>query len=76
MIYTRQRVEGFEATPWLNGTKGNFLNDMSGWIKEGKVTTALVYLTHCSACLRAQSIDRFRCDSLLLCSGVVLGAPL
>lgn len=37
MIYTFQRVEGFMCLPWLSGKKGNFLQDMSGWLKEGKV---------------------------------------
>jgi NADPH-dependent curcumin reductase CurA len=37
MIYTAQRIEGFVCTPWLVGQKGNFLNDMSKWLKEGKV---------------------------------------
>jgi len=37
MIYTGQRIEGFVCTPWLLGLKGNFLNDMAKWVKEGKV---------------------------------------
>ena len=24
--------------PWLSGKKGNFLKDMAGWVKEGKVS--------------------------------------
>ena len=35
MIYSGQRIEGFVCTPWLSGQQGNFLEDMSGWIKEG-----------------------------------------
>jgi len=38
MIYTAQRIEGFVCFPWLTGQKGNFLQDMSKWLKEGKVT--------------------------------------
>jgi NADPH-dependent curcumin reductase CurA len=37
MIYSGQRVEGFVCSPWLNGTRGSFLKDMSAWIKEEKV---------------------------------------
>lgn len=37
MIYSGQRIEGFVCTPWLSGAQGNFLEDMAGWIKEGKV---------------------------------------
>ncbi|KNC75033.1 hypothetical protein SARC_12434 [Sphaeroforma arctica JP610] len=37
LIYTAQRIEGFVCTPWLTGQQGNFLGDMSQWIKEGKV---------------------------------------
>ena len=37
MIYSGQRIEGFVCTPWLSGARGNFLQDMSKWIKEGKV---------------------------------------
>lgn len=37
MIYTFQRIEGFVCGPWLRGEKGNFIVDMSKWIKEGKV---------------------------------------
>lgn len=37
MIYTAQRIEGFVCHPWLNGSKGHFLTDMSGWLKEGVV---------------------------------------
>lgn len=36
-IYKFQRIEGFTCFPWLSHQKGNFLKDMSGWIKEGKV---------------------------------------
>ena len=37
MIYCGQRIQGFVCTPWLSGAQGNFLKDMGGWIKEGKV---------------------------------------
>lgn len=37
MIYTQQRIEGFLCWDWLMGIKGNFLEDMSTWLKEGKV---------------------------------------
>lgn len=37
LIYTFQRIEGFVCMPWLTGAKGNFLGDMSRWIKEGKL---------------------------------------
>mmetsp|Transcript_74301 Transcript_74301/g.119912 ORF Transcript_74301/g.119912 Transcript_74301/m.119912 type:complete len:362 (-) Transcript_74301:335-1420(-) len=37
MIYTGQRIEGFECMPWLLGKRGNFLTDMSGWVRDGKV---------------------------------------
>mmetsp|Transcript_3470 Transcript_3470/g.9400 ORF Transcript_3470/g.9400 Transcript_3470/m.9400 type:complete len:347 (-) Transcript_3470:135-1175(-) len=39
MIYSNQRIEGFVCSAWLNGSKGNFLKDMSGWIKDGTVST-------------------------------------
>lgn len=37
MIYTSQRVEGFLSTTWLNGSRGNFIRDMSEWLGEGKI---------------------------------------
>eukprot|EP01039_Chlorochromonas_danica_P000629 gene629-684_t len=37
MIYTQQRIEGFVCSEWLTGQKGNFLAEMSAWLKEGKV---------------------------------------
>ena len=37
MIYTFQRIEGFVCGPWLRHERGDFISDMSGWIKEGKV---------------------------------------
>jgi len=37
MIYSFQRIEGFVCSPWLRGERGNFLKDMSKWLKEGKV---------------------------------------
>lgn len=36
MIYTFQRIEGFVATPWLRRERGDFLRDMSAWIREEK----------------------------------------
>lgn len=36
-IYNSQRIEGFVCHAWLSHKKGNFLKDMSDWIKEGKV---------------------------------------
>jgi NADPH-dependent curcumin reductase CurA len=35
MIYTQQRIEGFLCFDWLVGKKGKFLEEMSGWLKEG-----------------------------------------
>jgi len=37
MIYTSQRIEGFQCFPWLSGERGNFLQDMAKWVDEGKV---------------------------------------
>ncbi len=37
MIYTRQRVEGFLASPYLQN--GAFLKDMHAWIKSGLLVT-------------------------------------
>jgi len=37
IIYYGIRVEGFVCTPWLSGKQGNFLKDMAGWWKEGKL---------------------------------------
>lgn len=37
MIYNFQRIEGFMCMPWLSGAQGNFLQDMSKWVSEGKV---------------------------------------
>jgi NADPH-dependent curcumin reductase CurA len=37
LIYSFQRVEGFMCMPWLSGAKGNFLKDMSQWLKEDKI---------------------------------------
>jgi NADPH-dependent curcumin reductase CurA len=39
LIYTFQRVEGFVCMPWLSGAQGNFLEDMSTWIQDGRVKT-------------------------------------
>ena len=27
-------IQGFVCTPWLSGAQGNFLGDMSKWIRE------------------------------------------
>ena len=40
MIYNNHRIEGFVCTPWLSGERGNFLADMSGWIKAGQVRSS------------------------------------
>jgi len=37
LIYSRQRIEGFVSSPWLSGSKGNFLSDMANWLNEGKL---------------------------------------
>eukprot|EP00438_Fugacium_kawagutii_P011877 Skav208132 [mRNA] locus=scaffold1223:237786:238052:- [translate_table: standard] len=37
MIYTEQTIQGFHCLPWLLGEKGNFLEDMARWVKDGKV---------------------------------------
>eukprot|EP00013_Stygamoeba_regulata_P007077 CAMPEP_0177643142 /NCGR_PEP_ID=MMETSP0447-20121125/7998_1 /TAXON_ID=0 /ORGANISM="Stygamoeba regulata, Strain BSH-02190019" /LENGTH=351 /DNA_ID=CAMNT_0019145419 /DNA_START=49 /DNA_END=1104 /DNA_ORIENTATION=- len=37
MIYSFQRIEGFMCSPWLSGQKGNFLEDMAKWWREGKL---------------------------------------
>jgi len=37
MIYSFQRIEGFMCAPWLSGAKGNFLEDMNQWMREGKL---------------------------------------
>jgi NADPH-dependent curcumin reductase CurA len=37
MIYTEQTIQGFHCLPWLLGEKGLFLDDMAGWVREGKV---------------------------------------
>jgi len=39
LIYSFQRIEGFVCMPWLSGAQGNFLEDMSTWIKDGRVKT-------------------------------------
>eukprot|EP01031_Cornospumella_fuschlensis_P027050 gene27050-32685_t len=36
-IYAQVRIEGFLCHDWLMGRKGNFLEDMSRWLKEGVV---------------------------------------
>jgi NADPH-dependent curcumin reductase CurA len=43
MIYSAQRIEGFVCAPWLKGEKGNFLQDMSKWLKEGKIHVQETY---------------------------------
>lgn len=37
MVYTFQRIEGFVCFPWLIGQRGNFLKDMSQFLRETKV---------------------------------------
>eukprot|EP00930_Biecheleria_cincta_P069437 TRINITY_DN57182_c0_g1_i1.p1 TRINITY_DN57182_c0_g1~~TRINITY_DN57182_c0_g1_i1.p1 ORF type:complete len:350 (-),score=57.59 TRINITY_DN57182_c0_g1_i1:169-1218(-) len=37
MIYSKQRIEGFECGPWLSGQRGSFLTDMAAYMKDGKV---------------------------------------
>ncbi|CAK9078145.1 NADPH-dependent oxidoreductase 2-alkenal reductase (AtAER) (NADP-dependent alkenal double bond reductase P1) (DBR1) (NADPH-azodicarbonyl/quinone reductase) (NADPH:2-alkenal/one alpha [Durusdinium trenchii] len=37
MIYTEQTVQGFHCLPWLQGERGQFLEDMALWLSEGKV---------------------------------------
>ena len=37
MIYSCQRIEGFVCMPWLTGKRGNFLKDMEGFLRSGKV---------------------------------------
>ena len=55
MIYTSQRVEGFQCFPWLSGERGNFLRDMAKWVDEGKVkveeTLGLKQTLFVSACM-------------------------
>jgi len=38
IIYTQVRIEGFLCGDWLSGKRGNFLQDMSSWYKQGLVT--------------------------------------
>mmetsp|Transcript_19015 Transcript_19015/g.34359 ORF Transcript_19015/g.34359 Transcript_19015/m.34359 type:complete len:349 (-) Transcript_19015:94-1140(-) len=37
MIYTHQRIEGFDCFPWITGQRGNFHQDMAKWVKEGHI---------------------------------------
>mmetsp|Transcript_28317 Transcript_28317/g.74336 ORF Transcript_28317/g.74336 Transcript_28317/m.74336 type:complete len:353 (+) Transcript_28317:184-1242(+) len=37
MIYNFHRIEGFTCLPWLTGAQGNFLEDMAGWLQDGKL---------------------------------------
>jgi NADPH-dependent curcumin reductase CurA len=37
MVHSHQRMEGFMCADWLVGKKGNFLSDMSTWLKEGHI---------------------------------------
>jgi NADPH-dependent curcumin reductase CurA len=37
MIYSQQRIEGFNCGEWLTGIKGHFHSDMPKWIEEGKL---------------------------------------
>mmetsp|Transcript_8226 Transcript_8226/g.18395 ORF Transcript_8226/g.18395 Transcript_8226/m.18395 type:complete len:352 (-) Transcript_8226:23-1078(-) len=43
MIYTHQRIEGFDCFPWLAGKRGNFLEDMARWVQEGKIKVQETY---------------------------------
>jgi NADPH-dependent curcumin reductase CurA len=43
MVYTFQRIEGFVCTPWLSGTKGNFLQDMHRYYRDGFVVSQETY---------------------------------
>eukprot|EP01038_Epipyxis_sp_PR26KG_P005200 gene5200-7238_t len=45
LIYLEQKVEGFLASSWLNGTKNNFkwLEEMHAWIGEGKIAIQETY---------------------------------
>jgi len=36
-VYGLQRIEGFISVPWLSGARGNFLKEMHGWWREGKL---------------------------------------
>lgn len=36
MLFKQQKMEGFLCFPWLRGEKGNFLQDMARWLREGK----------------------------------------
>lgn len=35
VIYKQLRIEGFLCFDWLTGQRGNFLQDMSSWYKQG-----------------------------------------
>jgi NADPH-dependent curcumin reductase CurA len=37
MVYSFQRIEGFVCSPWLSGSKGNFLHDMHEMLRSGKI---------------------------------------
>jgi NADPH-dependent curcumin reductase CurA len=43
MVYTFQRIEGFVCFPWLAGKKGNFLQDMHRYYREGYLVSQETY---------------------------------
>lgn len=43
MVYTFQRIEGFVCFPWLSGQKGNFLQDMHRYYRDGYVVSQETY---------------------------------
>lgn len=43
MVYTFQRIEGFVCSPWLSGKKGNFLQDMHRYFREGYLVSQETY---------------------------------
>jgi NADPH-dependent curcumin reductase CurA len=43
MVYTFQRIEGFISLPWLSGKKGNFVQDMHRYYREGLVVSQETY---------------------------------
>lgn len=43
LIYSFQRIEGFVCTPWLVGQKGNFLQDMHKWYRNGDLVPQETY---------------------------------
>jgi NADPH-dependent curcumin reductase CurA len=43
MIYSAQRIEGFVCSPWLSGKKGNFVQDMHQYYRQGFVVSQETY---------------------------------